>query len=240
MCLCVCVCLCLCVEREWEIGPVGDGGGGNSHTHSVANERGITTWLCLIGPLFCNQNGWLHSDVIRTWVREAGGRSTASVTRFYWIVVQWASDDEMFSGSLVHSCKTLIHKPSLRQQPAAEEVVRHFITAIVARVPDKSCAVAWCWKSICALVIYACLPERLIMMGGRCLRTEGLIEIWYCFWWSPQTSFWMEPLYRGAQVIIYKLWGCFVVRCCSWVPLCWLPIKLYQTVFIIAVDESYC
>lgn len=66
----------------------GGGGGGYSHTNSVANERGITTWQCLIGPLFCNQNGWLHSDVIRTWVREAGDRSTASVTRFYWIVLQ--------------------------------------------------------------------------------------------------------------------------------------------------------
>lgn len=71
---------------EREIGPVGDGeergwGGGAgdySHTHSVANERGITTCQCLIGLLFCNQNGWLHSDVIRTWARSAAGRSTAS------------------------------------------------------------------------------------------------------------------------------------------------------------------
>ncbi len=65
-------------------GPVVDGG-DYSHTHSVANERGITTWRCLIGLLFCNQNGWFHSDVIRRWVREGGGRS---VTCFYWIVLQ--------------------------------------------------------------------------------------------------------------------------------------------------------
>lgn len=67
--------MCLSAERggEREIGPVGeDGGGGGgdySHTHSVANERGITTRRSLIGLLFRNQNGWLHSDVIRTWLR---------------------------------------------------------------------------------------------------------------------------------------------------------------------------
>lgn len=83
----------------------------HSHPCSVANERGITTRWRLIAPLFRNHNGWLHSDVIRTWLRWAGGCSATLPTCFYWIVLHWLSDDDMLYCSLMHICKALIHKP---------------------------------------------------------------------------------------------------------------------------------
>lgn len=83
-----------------------------SHLRSVANEGGITMRWRLIAPLFCNHNGWFHSDVIRTWLRWAGGCSTTLPTCFYWIVLHWLSDDDMLYCSLMHICKALIHKPA--------------------------------------------------------------------------------------------------------------------------------
>lgn len=162
-------------ERDWPCW--WRGWGDYSHAHSVANERGITTWQCLIGLLFRNQNGWLHSDVIRTWLRWAGRRSTASATCFYWIVLHWMSDDMMLYCFLMHIWTALIHKPRV------EGVVRHFITPIAIRVQDEI-AVVYQWTVSafvsCTCLLVSCVLWRMAAVLIEYLKTERLFEISYC------------------------------------------------------------
>lgn len=107
-----------------------------SHLRSVANEEGITTRWRLIAPLFRNHNGWFHSDVIRTWLRWAGGCYATSPTCFYWIVLHWLSDDDMLYCSLTHICKALIHTPGAAdsKKSYSRGAVRYFIAPIAQRM----------------------------------------------------------------------------------------------------------
>lgn len=95
-------------------------------------------------------------------MRQADRHTTATTTRFYWIVLQWMSDDKMFYCSLMHLCAAIVHNPTAAHSTIVWQRSSH--TLYQANESDE-------WRSFWLILNIVCIP--LLFTCILCVVMDG-------------------------------------------------------------------
>lgn len=158
---------------------------------------------------------WLEPGWDRQRQRKAK-HSTASVTCFYWIVLQWMSDDKMFSHSLMLFCTALIHKASASSQHMTKslhlwedqpdtlslQLPREWRMRVLLSAAEQFLKVHLCYLYLFTCAWWACV---LWWMGVVSFGVAGYREANWNFMWLAVVYPWLPGLVNSALSLSLSL-----------------------------------